>query len=436
MAMNLEASGALPTVPAERGARGARAIEVARWAAIVGACSAMVSPPLANAGIAVMLIALLASGQAAPRLRQALMHPLTWGVALVVGVVALGMLWSEVSWAERLRASWTWRKLWIVPLLLALFGPALWKQRMIVAYVAVCTAAVLVSFGIVAVSGQLPTQVTDLAGSLLRNHSSQSMAFAVAAFLALWLALDGALRPAWRWAASAAAALFVLNMAFVTPGRSGYLALAVMLAVLVAARGRGVRQLALVAALGALFAVALALSPLARDRLGSALQEWRNVATAGVKTPMGIRANLYENTLEMVRERPWLGVGSGGFERAYSAQVKDKYTDWRVLPSADPHNQYLFFLAEQGLLGLLAFLAFIALALGDRGDRGDGGRMRVVGVAMLLAWCATSLLSSHFQTFAEGHLLAFFLAAMLARPVPGLDAVPRAAAAAPATTPQ
>jgi hypothetical protein len=222
-------------------------------------------------------------------------------------------------------------------------------------------------------------------------------------------------------------------MAFVTPGRSGYLALAVMLAVLVAARGRGGRQLALVAALGALFAAALALSPLAHDRLGSALQEWRNVATAGVKTPMGIRANLYENTLEMVRERPWLGVGSGGFERAYTAQVKDKYTDWRVLPSADPHNQYLFFLAEQGLLGLLAFLAFIALALGDRGD---GGRLRVVGVAMLLAWCATSLLSSHFQTFAEGHLLAFFLAAMLARPVHGLDAVPRAAAAAPATTPQ
>jgi len=40
---------------------------------------------------------------------------------------------------------------------------------------------------------------------------------------------------------------------------------------------------------------------------------------------------------------------------------------------------------------------------------------------MLLAWCATSMLRSHFQTFAEGHLLAFFLAAMLARPVDGLE---------------
>jgi O-antigen ligase len=230
--------------------------------------------------------------------------------------------------------------------------------------------------------------------------------------------MQGSARPGGLVAAGAGA-LFVLNMAFVTPGRSGYLALGVMLVVLTAGSLRGWRNLLLVGTLGALFAAALALSPLARDRIGTAVTEWRTVATAGVKTSMGIRANLYENTLELVRERPWFGVGTGGFERAYGAHVKDKYSDWRALGSGDPHNQYLFFLAEQGVVGLLAFLAFIGLALADRGD---GGRLRVVAVGMLLAWCATSLLSSHFQTFAEGHLLAFFLAAMLARPVPGLDA--------------
>lgn len=390
-----------------------RWIEASRWAAVVGACTVMVSPPLGNAAIVVMLVCFFASGEATERLRQAMTQPLAIGAALVVAVVALGMLWSDVPWSERLHAFWTWRKLWIVPVVLALFGPTQWKRRLVVAYVAVCTAAVLVSFAIVAATGRLPTEVTDLAGSLLRNHSAQSMAFATAAFLALLLALEPELAPKWRWAAAAAAALFALNMAFVTPGRSGYLALAVMLVVLVAGRVRGWRQLALVATLAALFAGALALSPLARDRLDSALREWRTVTTAGIKTPMGIRANLYENTLELVRERPWFGVGSGGFERAYAAHVQAKYTDWRTLSSGDPHNQYLFFLAEQGALGLLAFLAFIGLALADHGA---GGRWRVIAIGMLLAWSATSMLSSHFQTFAEGHLLAFFLAAMLARP--------------------
>jgi O-antigen ligase len=424
MALSMDASGgAADTLVGS--AKSSRWIEVARWAAIVGACSVMVSPPLGNAAIVLMLVCLLASGQAGVRLRQAITQPLALGAGLIVAVVAIGMLWSDVPWADRLRAFWTWRKLWIIPVVLALFGPALWKRRMIVGYVAVCAVAVLISFGIVAVTGRLPTEVTDIAGSLLRNHSSQSMAFAVAAFLALLLALDAGISKAWRMAATIAAVLLALNMAFITPGRSGYLALAVMLVVLVVGSVRGWRNLLLVATLGALFATALALSPLARDRLGSAVKEWRTVATAGVKTPMGIRANLYENTLELVRERPWLGVGSGGFERAYAAHVKDKYTDWRVLSSGDPHNQYLFFLAEQGILGLLVFVAFIVLALADRGD---GGRTRIVAVGMLLAWCATSLLSSHFQTFAEGHLLAFFLAAMLARPVPGLDAAARSGA--------
>ena len=75
-------------------------------------------------------------------------------------------------------------------------------------------------------------------------------------------------------------------------------------------------------------------------------------------------------------------------------------------------------LAEQGIVGLLAFLLFIGLALTDRGD---GTRARLVAIGLLLGWCATSLVSSHFKTFAEGHLLTFFLGAMLARPVPRLD---------------
>jgi len=395
-----------------------RWIDAARWAAIVGVCAVMVSPPLGNAAIVVMLVCFFASGQSMARLRQAVGHPLAIGAAAVVIVVAAGMLWSNVPWTERLQAFYTWRRLWIIPVVLALFGPALWKQRMIVAFVAVCAVAVIISFGMVAVAGSLPTELHDPAGSLLRNHSAQSMAFAVAAMLSLWLAGRPDIGNRLRSAAGVAVALFVLNMTLVTPGRSGYLALAVMLLVFAAASLRQRRSFALVAMLAALFTGALVFSPLARDRLDLALQEWQSAHTAGKGASMGVRAILYENTLELVRERPWFGVGSGGFGQAYAAHVKDKYADWRAFTSGDPHSQYLFFLAEQGIFGLLAFLLFIALSLSDRGDRGP---TRVIAVAMLLAWCATSLLNSHFQTFAEGHLLAFFLAAMLARPVPGLD---------------
>jgi O-antigen ligase len=191
-----------------------------------------------------------------------------------------------------------------------------------------------------------------------------------------------------------------------------------MLLVLAAASLRVWRSAALVAAFAALFAGALVISPVARDRFDQGVNEWNSAQTAQEFSSMGIRAIIYENTLELIGKRPWFGVGSGGFGEAYAAHVKGKYTDWRALPSGDPHNQYLYFLAEQGIIGLIAFLSFIALALADRGD---GGPTRLIAIGMLLAWCATSMFNSHFQTFSEGHLLAFFLAAMLARPVPGLD---------------
>jgi len=134
---------------------------------------------------------------------------------------------------------------------------------------------------------------------------------------------------------------------------------------------------------------------------------------------MGYRAVVYENTLEIVRERPGLGVGTGGFGDAYARHIEGKYTGWRAIPTVDPHSQYLFFLAEQGLVGLAAFLAFLALGFSDRGD---GSRTRLVAVAVLAGWCASGLFTSHFKTFAEGHLLAIFLGAMLARPMPGENA--------------
>jgi O-antigen ligase len=405
-------------VEVERAAPDSRWIELARWSTIVAACTVMISPPVANAAMAMMLIGLLASGQALPRLRLACSQPLGMAALGLIAVIAVAMVWADVPWRERWGAFWTWRKLWMIPIALALFGPTLWKRRLAATYVGVCGLAVLASFGIVAVTGRLPTGVEDLAGSLLRNHSAQSMAFAVAAFLSLWLAADPGLARRWRWAVAALAALFVLNMAFVTPGRSGFLALAVMLAVLVALNLRSWRNALAAAVLAVLLVGAMALSPLARDRIALAVNEWQSAGTLAVPTSMGIRAVLYENTLQVVRDRPWFGTGTGGFGAAYAAHVKDKYTDWRVLPTVDPHNQYLFFLAEQGAFGLIAFLVFIFAALVDRGD---GTRARIVAVGLLLAWCATSLLSSHFKTFSEGHLLTLFLGAMLARPMPGRD---------------
>jgi O-antigen ligase len=131
-------------------------------------------------------------------------------------------------------------------------------------------------------------------------------------------------------------------------------------------------------------------------------------------TSLGIRVMFYRTTLELIREQPVFGYGSGSFAREYAAAIAGKgYTGWRAIPTADPHNQYLFVAVQLGVVGLLAFLAVIVT--GFRAARASPYGW-IAGGALAI-WCVTSLFSSHFRTFPEGHLIGFFLGALLAAPV-------------------
>jgi O-antigen ligase len=391
-------------------ARAARWLNVARWAAIVAVCAVPLSPPVANVGMGITLLALLGSGAAWPRLQAACRQPLALGALAVLAIVALGMLWAEVPWRARWDAWWSWRKLLLIPVLLALFGDFAWKWRFAAAFTLVCGAGALAVF--VVWFGGLPGVPHAMADNLLRNRGTQGMAFAVATLCAIWLAVQAA---GWRRAGWLAAGALIAAAALgVTSGRSGHLALLIMVGVFALGMLRVPRYRLAVSLLALAVVAGAAFTPNVRERLAVAVSEFRAASAGqGELTSFGMRAVMYENTLRLVQHQPWIGVGTGGFAAAYAREIEGRYTDWRATPTVDPHNQYLFFVAELGLPGLLVFLGYIlAAAL----DRGDGSSARWLAVAILLAWCATSLFSSHFKTFAEGHLLSMFLGVMLARP--------------------
>ena len=101
----------------------------------------------------------------------------------------------------------------------------------------------------------------------------------------------------------------------------------------------------------------------------------------------------------------WLfGTGVTGFGKAYAAQVSDQAGPLAMLTN-DPHNQYLRIFLEQGFVGLLIFLALL-VTIARTGLKSQSGRL---GVCVLIGWCATSLFSAHFTTFAEGRFIWIWL---------------------------
>jgi O-antigen ligase len=292
--------------------------------------------------------------------------------------------------------------------LLSIFDDERWKNRLLVMFVVGTAVALVASF--VTATGW----VTLWRGpeALLRNAVTQGMGFAVAALVCLWMLLDKSLQGHMRWIVPVLGLLYVANMVVITNGRSGYVILGIGCALLLLWKAAPLRQLAVVLGLSLVAILAFSLSSRMQDNIVLGVNQWIHEPESATLTNMASRRVYYQNTLEILQGHWLIGIGTGGFKQAYTEQVTRKYdpSNWRAVPIGDPHNQYLAVFAQHGIGGLAVFLAWIvAIAKDMRGPP----KYRSLALAILCGWCVTSLFSSHFRTFAEGHLITTFLGVLL-----------------------
>ncbi|MDB5942791.1 MAG: O-antigen ligase protein [Ramlibacter sp.] len=417
----------MPILTSPAGAAAApqtRWIPRARDAAIFASCANLYSTALANVALFVFLV-MLACVLAGPERRKLAWSTFPRGVALAIGLYlgwqVLGMVYTDAPLASAWQSLYADRKiLYILPFAL-LFGTEAAKRRFLAAFLIANAVALVLSFLMVAPSvshliGRQPTAV-------LHSHVTQGMSFAMAFFLSLWYMTQAKDRR-WRAFFLVLALGFLVNIVIVTTGRSGYVAFLVFI---VACYGfwRGPRGILL--GLGAAALISLSIfyaSSTVRERVMLGVHEATHYMEATGESSLGRRMLLYHVTLELIAAHPILGTGTGSFKAHFSNTVAQRYNDWKAVPFHDPHNQYLFVWAENGLPGLAAFLFLLVSLYRACDKRTPYGQM---AAASLLAWCATSLFSGHFRTFPEGHMIAFVLGALMTRiqpepAAPGTDA--------------
>lgn len=384
--------------------------------------SVLFSPPLMNLAAFLLLVVILST----PLLRQRLWA--TWELPMVkflllfFAIMIVGTSYSVASKDVAIRMAVGWTKLLLVPIGLSLFADPKWKSRFLNAFVVVVTICALVSFALWFLEIDLPVASRER-GVFLRNHATQGMAFAVGAFSAFLLAVERAEGRARRLYVLSAL-LLLANIAMVTTGRSGYLV--AMVSTVVAVCGYvffGHRRVTARDVLGAVLLVlgvvsVLLIVPTSRERMIQGVQEIQQYEQAKEETSMGIRMIFWKNAVEMIRERPVLGYGTGAFGTAYGQKVAGR-EGIAATPAGDPHNQYMKIMAENGIFALLVFLAFLISAA----RQPCAAPWRLLGVSVLASWCATSLFNSHFSTFNEGNFIYAWLGIMLAPPLAGTESV-------------
>lgn len=77
-----------------------------------------------------------------------------------------------------------------------------------------------------------------------------------------------------------------------------------------------------------------------------------DVSAQNSATDLGVRLDWYQNSIELIKEKPVFGYGTGSFFNAQSEIIKGKET----IPATDPHNEFFLIGVQIGLVGVVFFL--------------------------------------------------------------------------------
>jgi O-antigen ligase len=315
----------------------------------------------------------------------------------------IGLLYSPAELSDSLSNLKKYRELLFLPIVISLLdgrpGP---RVNAINSFIAGCIVLMLVSFAM-----KLGIISSDRYGNSLVYHITHSFFMAVLAF---WSAHRTADSKQYRYLWLVITMLALANIGYVAPGRIGMLVLVVLGLLFCIQRFSFRMQIAAILALTALCTALYFSSDNISSRINKAIAEVRAYEHEHgcSRTSMGMRLDWYIDCVSLIRKKPVLGYGTGGFTVAHDKLIKGtgvKRTD-------NPHNEYLFIAVQLGAIGLFLFLLLFSLSLlrSSKMTRPDGWLLQGVIVSMATG----CLLNSFLYDSQQGHFFAFLAGILLA----------------------
>ncbi len=327
-----------------------------RWSVIALGATIPISTALDNALLTVSLVCLLVGARLPEAVRIARGNPVVIAALLLFGMLALGTLYGDAAGRGALGYLSKYIDLLFVPVFAVFFRDADVRRKGLYALAAALALTALLSIGFaVGVLPKSPLFITDALYPVPFKHTlTQGILLSLGAFLFVQLAAAAASRRT-RAMWLSLAALAALDVLGFLPGRTGFALIGLLALYCGYLRWSWTGVVRIVSVLAVLLIVAFTTSNLLHERVNRAIHEyasWTPGAAAGSGNSVGSRLEFYHNTLQIIRDHPWLGVGTGGFPQAYAAAIAGT----AMQKTGNPHNEYLLLLAQTGPLGLLLLL--------------------------------------------------------------------------------
>ena len=386
------------------------------WPVYVMAAAVPVSIALTNVAKAVALLFALfavAHAMAHRSLPQALRALRTPQVVLVMLVLAaLSLLYTSAPLEDAARALGKHAKLLLIPIALLLLRSREHARNALLAYLVV-QCFVIFSSWLLNAGVSLPWGREDRnsPGTVFSSYLDQSMLTALGAVLCWQLRseLPG------RWGPTAGAVLAVVavgNLFFVLPGRSGPFAFLPVLALIMWwALPRRARWAALLIPV-AVAAAAYSASPQFQRRAAAVVTESQAFFNGQRdSTSSGERLTYWTVSIRSIAERPLAGHGVGTwgqeFRRLHTHELSPAQQDLR-----NPHQEFLLWGVELGVLGVALVIALLAAAARDASRLPQPARHAIQATVLLIA--SMCLINSVLFDAVTGEAMALLLGTLLA----------------------
>ena len=339
------------------------------WLMVAVAASIPLGTAATNVLGSLLLIALILAGGYKAHWQRWRVHPFAIATLVLCAVIFIGISYSHAPMDEIVRALKKYARLLYAPIAIAVLVDGRWRRRALRAWMAAMLLTLVLSYihALWAFPLARATREHELGDHFIfKHHITQNVmmsVFAVAAFAEAWrlrARADGRWRIyVWMLVALAAA----INILFFVWGRTGYLTLFVNLIVVAVVAFMAARdsRLTLVAAgLMALAITAAFMSDSLHQRFHAAVSEVESSQERGIATSMGQRMEYASKSVDLIEVRPILGWGTGSYAMEYCRIAASP--EWCKLGSYNPHNQFLFFAVQFGVLGVLALVAWLVTA--------------------------------------------------------------------------
>lgn len=368
--------------------------------------------PLSTSLVSVITIFLLAcwllEGRFHEKWSEMAANPLCLAVFLYVGVLVLGLAWSENvgEGVAVIRKHW---KIMVFPVLLTAVRWD-WRRRTVGAFIAGVTVVMILNLlDRVQVFNMLGLE-TFSQTTLLTNHIIYTPMLAFAAYLVAHTILWD---KEFKYGRLRLAVLGVLMTCtiFLTIGRMGQVAFFVLLALLIWQyfhQNRWRAVLLSIVAFVLLFTSAYTFSPKFQSRINEVRYSLATLSE-NPETSVGLRLTWWQNAWIVVRQSPWFGVGTGDFTTAYAA-VHQARTPQISIHTGNPHNQYLYTAVRLGALGVISLLAMFSMQL-FWGNWSDDGWQKI-RTAFPLFFLTIMLTDSYLVSHGSGFLFSLFSAVL------------------------